>query len=89
MDRRGAGVAFIFLAGLLYAARYVAAAIYASGSVSWSRELFSAMYQNVGPGLTVASSIALAVGVMYLVYAEFARFHGFMGHFRDGNDRVQ
>lgn len=71
MNRRGAGVAFCVLAGVLYAMRYIAAAIFGSGISSWSQELFNAMYDYVGPGLTTFSIVSLVAGILYLLASEW------------------
>ena len=72
MNRRGAGVVFCLIAALLYSTRFVSAAIWGSGGAggTWCSELFRAMYNNIGSGLTTASIISMLVGVAYLVWAE-------------------
>ena len=73
MSRRTTGMGFIFVAAMLYAVRFIAAAIYGSGMPgSWSNELFRGLLQYVDQGLTTFSIIALAAGVLYLVWAELA-----------------
>ena len=73
MGRRGTGVVFCLIAALLYSTRYVSAAIFGSGVVSWDKELFDGMLQYVGNSLTVLSVISLVVGIVYLVWAELQK----------------
>jgi hypothetical protein len=72
MNRRAAGVVFIAIAAFLFASRYIAAAIFGSNLASWSRELFEAMLINVGDAPTQLAAISLAIGIVYLVWAELA-----------------
>ena len=58
------------IAAFLYAARYIAAAIFGSGVLSWDRELFQALLQYVGNGPLVLGVIAAVLGIVYLVWAE-------------------
>ena len=74
MSRRAAGISLIAVSALLYAARYLAAAIFGSGVSSWSSDLFQAMLHNVGRGLATWSLIALVAGILYLVWAEVGEF---------------
>ncbi|MDQ7793816.1 MAG: hypothetical protein RDU89_05305 [bacterium] len=76
MSRRATGVAFCAIAALLYAARYLAAAIWGSGVSSWSRELFESLLQYVGAPLVTLSLLALAAGVAYLAWAEHEAWTG-------------
>jgi hypothetical protein len=70
MPRRTAGISMIIVSAMLYATRYLAAAIFGSGVISWSQELFQAMLQYIGQGLTIWSVVALVAGISYLVWAE-------------------
>lgn len=70
MSRRAAGVVFVAIAGILVAARYLAAAIFGSGVSSWNAELFQAMLSYVGSGLLVWSIAAAVIGGIYLIWAE-------------------
>lgn len=73
MSRRLTGVIFCGVAAILYAARYLTAAIYGSGQQNtWSAQLFGALLGYVGNDLTVAAIVALIVGVAYLIWAEVA-----------------
>lgn len=70
MSRRTTGTLLIVVSSLLYATHYMAAAIFGSSLASQSAELFKAMRQYIGPGLITWSWIALAAGIIYLVWAE-------------------
>ena len=71
MNRRGVGVVLIAVAAFLFAARYLAAAIYGSNTTgSWDAELFHGMYGYVGSGLTTAAIVALVAGIAYIVFGE-------------------
>lgn len=70
MSRRTTGTILLFISALLYATRYLSAAIFGSGVSSWSRELFQAMLINVGREPVVFSAISLIAGLAYLVWAE-------------------
>ena len=68
MNNKGVGAIFCLISALLFAARYLAAAIFMSGVVSWSRELFRSGLEHVGPPLSIAAVIALVLGVAFLVW---------------------
>jgi len=70
MNKRGAGVSFIFIAALLYCTQYLTAAFFGSGVMSWSEDLFGRMLVYVGTSLSDWSLVALVVGIAYLVWAE-------------------
>jgi len=70
MSRRTTGTVLLAVSALLYASRYLAAAIFGSGISSWSTELFNTMLHNVGPGLLLWSRMAFLAGLVYLVLAE-------------------
>lgn len=72
MSRRVTGVLFIAIAAFLYAARFVAAAIWGAGVTNWNTQLFSNMYDYIGNGLTIWSILALLVGAGYLIWAEIS-----------------
>jgi hypothetical protein len=71
MSRRKTGATLIAVAAFLYAARFIAAAIFSGGISSWDADLFNAMLQYVGPDLWYAAAIALAAGLVYLIWSEF------------------
>ena len=70
MSHRITGVVLIAIAAMLYSTHYLSAAIFATGISSWNADLFNAMRQYIGNGLTRWSLVALIVGVIYLVWAE-------------------
>lgn len=70
MSRRSTGTVLVAVSALLYASRFLAAAIFGSGVSSWNGDLFNAMLHNVGPGLLLWSRMAFLAGLVYLVLAE-------------------
>lgn len=71
MSRRTTGTVLLLISALLYATRYLSAAIFGSSLANnWSKELFDAMLQYVGQGLPTWGLIALIAGVGYLLWAE-------------------
>ena len=70
MSRRITGVIFIAISALLYATRFIAAAIWGSGFSSWNSENFLALLGYVDQGLTAWSMAALVVGLIYLAWGE-------------------
>lgn len=70
MNRRGIGVIFCLISAMLFASRYIAAAIFGSGVSSWDAELFASMLDDVGSPLLILSAIALIIGVAYIVWGE-------------------
>jgi hypothetical protein len=73
MSRRIIGAILIAVAGWLLGARYLTAAIFGSGLSTWNADMFQSMLQYVGPTLHTWSIIALAGGLIYLVWGEFDR----------------
>ena len=74
MDRtskRATAIAFFVIAAGLEMTRYFVAAIWGAGHASWSRDLFANLLQYVGPELRTLALVAVAVGAVYLVWAEF------------------
>ena len=74
MSKRGTGVAFIAIAAFLFSAKYISAAIFGSGVLSWDKELFNAMLSYVGSPLSVCSIVALIIGVAYITWGEYEEF---------------
>jgi len=70
MSRRTTGTFFILTAALLYASRYLSAAIYGSNQSSWSSQLYNGLLQYVGKGLSSWAIAALIVGIIFLIWAE-------------------
>lgn len=71
MKRRGIGIAFITISALLISAKYLSAAIFGSGVMSWDEELFTGMLDYVGNTLNNFSLLALIIGTGYLVWGEY------------------
>ena len=70
MNRRGTGAIFCLIGSLLFAARYITAAIFMSNVSSWDSLLFAAGLEYQGDGLLIFSVISLIIGAVYLVWAE-------------------
>jgi len=71
MKRRGIGVAFISISALLISTKYISAAIFGSGVVSWDEQMFNGMLDYVGNDLSNFSLWALIIGVGYLAWGEY------------------
>ena len=76
MSRRSTGTILIAVSAFLYAAHFIAAAIFGSGVLSWDAGLFKAMLEYTDHGLHSASLISLIGGVLYLIWAEFSEVKG-------------
>lgn len=70
MNKRGTGAIFCLIAAILYAARYLAAAIFMSGISSWNSNLFENGLEYVGSSLLTLSVVSLIIGIAYLIWAE-------------------
>lgn len=73
MDRRIFGAIFLSIGVLLYASRYLCAAIYGGGSLSQGDHLLNAMYGYVGGELTGLAMLFFAGGVIYFLWGEWER----------------
>lgn len=73
MNRRAAGVCFCAIAAVLFAARYLTAAIFGSGVMSWDAGLFRAMLEYVGTPLLTLSILSLVAGIAYLIFSEIKK----------------
>ena len=73
MNRRGVGAIFCLISAILFSARYMTAAMFMSGVVSWDESLFAGGLEYVGSPLLVLSIISLIVGIVYLLWEEFAK----------------
>ena len=71
MNNKGVGAIFCLIAAILAGARYLSAAIFMSGTSSWSADLFTESLKYVGPVLQIAAIIALAVGIFFLILGLF------------------
>ena len=67
MNNKCVGTIFCLIAALLTGAKYLAAAVFMSGTASWSAALFKDALAYVGPTLTIAAVAALVVGICFLV----------------------
>lgn len=74
MSRRTTGTFLLLIASILYAARYLTAAIFGSSTLGWSAEFYNSMLRYVGRGSVIWSLVALIVGLVYLVWAEVEGF---------------
>ncbi len=71
MNNKGVGAVFCLISAILMAARYLSAAIFMSGVLSWNVELYRAGLEYIGPALPIASIAALAAGVVFLAIGFF------------------
>jgi hypothetical protein len=68
------GVGLLKIAALLYAARYVAAALFMGpGLKNWDSSLFAASYKYVGSELTVVACVSAIAGIAMLALAATRR----------------
>jgi hypothetical protein len=56
--------------------RFLSAATWGQGFTSWNADGFQALLGYVDQGLTTASIIAVAIGALYLLWAEFGELRG-------------
>jgi len=70
MSRRTTGLGLIGISAFLFSTKFIAAAIFGSGVVSWNADLYHSMLTYVDQGLSTASLIALISGVVYLIWGE-------------------
>lgn len=66
MNNKGVGAVFCLIAAILTAARYLSAAVFMSGVVSWNSSLFQAGLSYVGSTLQILAILALAAGIFFL-----------------------
>ncbi len=66
MNFKGVGAIFCLIAAVLTGVRYLTAAVFMSGTSTWSAELFAASLTYVGPALLIAAIAALVVGICFL-----------------------
>ncbi|WP_426453890.1 hypothetical protein ACP26L_15805 [Paenibacillus sp. S-38] len=71
MNRRGAGIAFIFFAVVLTGIRYLSAALFANG---FGAQMFSTSLEYSSGHLKGYSIICLVIGVLFLIVAEIDEF---------------
>jgi len=75
MTKRTTGVAFIFIAALLFISRYITTAIWCAGvsTKGWDYTLFDNLLDYIGMPLLICSIVSLIVGIVYLIGAEKAK----------------
>lgn len=71
MNNKGVGAVFCFISAILISARYIAAAIFMSGTNSWNAELFKAALGYVGSFLPIMAGIALVIGILFLGFGVY------------------
>lgn len=68
MNKKGVGAIFCLISAILFAARSLTAATYFSSTPSWSGEDFQRALEYIGPGLLIASIVALVLGACFLIF---------------------
>ena len=71
MNNKGIGAVFCLISAILISAKYISAAILMSGVNTWDATLFAAGLGYVGPFLSIASAVALIVGILFLGYGVY------------------
>lgn len=71
MNNKGIGAIFCLISAILISAKYMSAAIFMSNVTSWDEELFASGLAYIGPFLSVASLIALIIGILFLGYGVY------------------
>lgn len=71
MNNKGVGAIFCLISVILISTKYIAAAMFMSGVTSWDAQLFAAGLEYVGPFLSIASFIALIIGILFLGYGGY------------------
>ena len=71
MTKRSTGVSFIAISALLISIKYLSAAIYGSGALSWGEGLFEANLSYVGNTLSNCSLLSLFIGIVYIIWEEY------------------
>ena len=66
MNNKGIGAVFCLISAILISAKYISAAIFMSGVNTWDATLFAAGLGYVGPFLSIASAVALIVGLLFI-----------------------
>ncbi len=70
MSRRTAGVGLIAIAALIYSARVIATAILTNQFSNTDSQVFANYLMYTDQGVSVLTTIAILVGIGYLVWAE-------------------
>lgn len=68
MNNKGIGAVFCLISAILISAKYLSAAIFMSGGNTWDATLFAAGLEYVGSFLSIASVVALIIGILFLGY---------------------
>ena len=76
MNDKGVGAIFCLISSILISAKYLSAAIFVSNTSNKDAILFSASLEYVGSFLTIASLIALIIGLLFLGYGLYQYVKG-------------
>lgn len=68
MRNKGIGAIFCLISSILISAKYIAASIFMGNVSNKDAILFSEGLEYVGPFLSIASFLALIVGILFLGY---------------------
>lgn len=68
MNNKGVGAIFCLISAILISAKYISAAMFVSGATAVDAVLFTEGLEYVGPFLTVATFLALVVGILFWGY---------------------
>lgn len=71
MNNKGIGAVFCVISAILISAKYISAAIFMSGGTTWDATLFAVGLEYVGPVLSIASVVALIIGLLFLGYGVY------------------
>ncbi|MCR6098252.1 hypothetical protein HXA31_17400 [Salipaludibacillus agaradhaerens] len=74
MNKTIIGIAFLFMASILYATQFICGAFGAIGASEWHEEEFSRYMSYVPNGLIVATVIALVFGIAFFVWGIIESF---------------
>lgn len=70
MNKRGTGRIFCLIGSLLFAARYITAAIFMSSTTAWDATIFEASLEYQRNSLLIFSIFSLIIGIFYIAWAE-------------------
>lgn len=73
MSKRAAGIGFCLIAALLYATRYLGAAVVESSTRTWGPQAVYQFLGSVGPSYAVMG-LSLLIGLGYLAWAEVEEY---------------
>lgn len=66
MNDKIVGAIFCFISAFLISAKYISAALFMSNVASWDATLFASGLEYVGSTLSLASIVALVVGIAFI-----------------------